>query len=63
LGVLVPAIVLFVWLAIKSDILRDAGPQPEGKDDNDRPNRKTFSLSRTQMAFWFFLVIASYVFI
>jgi cell division protein FtsL len=63
LGILVAAVVLFVWLVIKSDILRDAGPQPEGKDDKDRPNRKTFSLSRTQMAFWFFLVIASYVFI
>lgn len=63
LGILVAAVVLFVWLAIKSDILRDAGPQPEGKDDKDRPNRKTFSLGRTQMAFWFFLVIVSYVFI
>ncbi len=63
LGILVAAVVLFVLLAIKSDILRDAGPQPEGKDDKDRPNRKTFSLGRTQMAFWFFLVIASYVFI
>ena len=63
LGILVFAIVLFVWLAIKSDILRDAGQQPEGKDGNGRPHRKTFSLSRTQMAFWFFLVIASYVFI
>lgn len=63
LGILASAIVLFVWLAIKSDLLRDAGPQPEGKDDNGRPNRKTFSLGRTQMAFWFILVIASYVFI
>ncbi len=42
---------------------QSAGPQPEGKDENGRPNRKTFSLSRTQMAFWFFLVIVSYVFI
>ena len=63
LGMLVAAIVLFVWLAIKSDLLRDAGPQPEGKDINGKPFRKTFSLGRTQMAFWFLLVIASYVFI
>ncbi|MCR4289893.1 MAG: hypothetical protein NUV86_06505, partial [Candidatus Scalindua sp.] len=63
LGMLVAAAVLVVWLAIKSDLLRDAGPQPEGKDDNGRPYRKTFSLGRTQMAFWFLLVIGSYVFI
>jgi hypothetical protein len=63
LGMLVAAAVLIVWLAIKSDLLRDAGPQPEGKDDNGRPYRKTFSLGRAQMAFWFFLVIGSYVFI
>lgn len=62
-GILVAAIVLFVWLAIKSDMLRDAGPQPEGVDAQKSLNRKTFSLGRTQMAFWFFLVIASYVFI
>ena len=63
LGMLVAAAVLIVWLAIKSDLLRDAGPQPEGVDALKRPNRKTFSLGRAQMAFWFFLVIGSYVFI
>lgn len=46
----------FIWLAKDSDILRDAGPPPAGA-------RKTFSLGRTQMAFWFFLVVASYAFI
>jgi hypothetical protein len=50
-----------IQLAIKSDILRDAGDptlDPKGK-----PLPKAYSLSRFQMAFWFVLVIASYVFI
>ncbi len=51
------AIALFWWLACKSDIIRDTGPQPAGN------NRKPFSLARTQIALWFFVVIISYVFI
>ncbi len=51
------AIALFGWLACKSDIIRDTGPQPGGD------LRKPFSLARTQMALWFFVVIISYVFI
>ena len=51
------AITLFWGLAYKSDIIRDTGPQPEGG------HRKPFSLARTQMALWFFVVIISYVFI
>ncbi len=54
---------LFVMLAVYSDMLRDAGPQPAGHNIRGKRNRKTFSLARTQMAAWFFLVIASYVFI
>jgi hypothetical protein len=54
---------LFWWLAVKSDIIRDTGPQPEGLDKRGKPNRKTFSLARTQMAFWFFSIVISCIFI
>jgi hypothetical protein len=47
---------LFLWLARRSNILRDTGPPPA---TGERP----FSISRTQMAFWFFLVILCYPFI
>ena len=57
------AIGFFWWLAYKSDIIRDTGPQPDGKDGKGKTNRKPFSLARTQMAFWFFIVVISYVFI
>src|SRR5205823_4631297 len=57
------AIGVFWWLAWCSDIIRDAGPQPEGFDKRGKPNRKRYSLARTQMAFWFFIIAASYVFI
>jgi hypothetical protein len=49
-------LVFFVWLSQASDVLRDAGPTPA-------TGRKTFSLGRSQMAFWFLLVVASYLFI
>jgi hypothetical protein len=49
--------VLFGRLAARSDILRSAGPPPGGN------LRKPFSLGRTQMAVWFFVAIASYVFL
>jgi LEA14-like dessication related protein len=57
------AIALFWWLAFKSDIIRDTGPQPKGKNSKGKPNRKPYSLARAQMACWFFVVIISYVFI
>lgn len=57
------AIALFWWLSYKSDIIREPGPQPEGTDKKGMPNRKPYSLARTQMAFWFFVIIISYVFI
>jgi hypothetical protein len=50
------AFLLFIVLAIKSNMLRDGQPAPGEL-------RKPYSLARTQMAFWFFLVIASYLFI
>jgi hypothetical protein len=49
-------IVLLLWLAIKSDILRDSGPSPVG-------DRKPFSLARFQMAFWFMIVVGAFFFI
>jgi hypothetical protein len=48
---------LFLWLAAKSDVLRDVGPQPPA------PARQPFSLARCQMAFWFFLVVGSFILI
>lgn len=59
----VAALVLFFWLAVVSDLLRDDGPRPEGVNKKGRPNRRPFSLGRTQMAFWFFIAIVCYVFI
>jgi hypothetical protein len=56
--------VLFVFLlaafwalAVQSDLLRDPGPDPAAG------GRKAYSLSRMQAAVWFFLILASYVFI
>lgn len=63
MGSFAAAIALFWWLAYKSDIIREPGPQPEGTDNKGIPNRKPYSLARTQMAFWFFVIIISYVFI
>jgi hypothetical protein len=57
------AFVFFGWLVIKSDLLRDDVPEPVGLDRKGKPNRKPFSLGRSQMAFWFFIVITCYVFI
>jgi len=56
-------IIIFLWLACKSDIIRDTGPQPKSLNDKGKVNRKKFSLGRTQMAFWFFTITAGYVFI
>jgi hypothetical protein len=53
---LVVVLALLVWLARVSNIIRDSGPEP-------KQGRRTFSLGRTQMAFWFVLVLASYLLI
>ena len=47
----------FSRLARESDVLRDAGtaPTPGGT--------KTYSLARVQMAFWFFMILSSYILI
>lgn len=46
-----------VELARQSNLLRDSGKPPETGE------KITFSLARSQMAFWFVLVVTSYVFI
>jgi len=48
------ALLLFLFLAGRTDLIRDTTSRlrPDG--------RNPFSLARTQMAFWFFLVAASY---
>src|SRR5678810_183592 len=45
---------LLLWLVRKTNIIREPGPPPApGK-------RRPYNLGRAQMAFWFFLVYASY---
>jgi hypothetical protein len=57
LTVLAIVAVVFWSLAIQSNLLRDPGATPgPGK-------RLPYSLSRTQAAWWFFIVLASYLFI
>lgn len=46
-------LVLFVWLARTTNLIREAGPSVPGK-------LRPYNLGRTQMAFWFFLVYVSY---
>jgi hypothetical protein len=53
---------LFLRLAAESDIIRETGPPPR-PDKNGRIPRKAFSLARTQMAWWTFLVIAGFILI
>jgi len=48
-------LILFLWLARKTNIIREPGPNPVGG------KLKPYNLGRTQMAFWFFLIYASYV--
>jgi hypothetical protein len=45
---------LLLWLARKTNIIREPGAPISGK-------RRPYNLGRAQMAFWFFLIYASYV--
>jgi hypothetical protein len=46
---------LLIWLAKKTNIIREPGPPPSpGK-------KRPYNLGRAQMAFWFFLIYASYI--
>ena len=48
-------LVILIWLAKTTNLIRETGTCPiPGK-------LKPFNLGRTQMAFWFFLIIASYL--
>ncbi|HXH38870.1 MAG TPA: hypothetical protein VNN08_09605 [Thermoanaerobaculia bacterium] len=52
---LIIVLIAFFWLASKRDILRD-GPPVNG-------NRQPYSLGKSQMAWWFFLIIIGFVMI
>lgn len=56
------AVVLFIRYARNSDIIRDTGTLPAAADGTSAP-RKSYSLARTQMALWTFIVAAAMVFI
>lgn len=47
---------IFIWLCRGTSLIRSGSPAVP-------PNQRPYSLSLFQMAFWFFLVIASYVFL
>lgn len=51
-------IILFLWLARDTDIIRDSNPPLPDKD-----KRKPYSLAKLQASVWFFLVVASFLFI
>ena len=48
-------LILFLWLARTTSIIREPGPKPAGG------KLRPYNLGRAQMAFWFFLIYASYV--
>lgn len=53
--VILGTLILFIYLARTTNIVRDQGPRPEtGK-------YRPYNLGRVQMAFWFFLISISYV--
>jgi len=55
LAVILVTLTLLLWLVRKTNIIREPGPPPApGK-------RRPYNLGRAQMAFWFFLIYASYV--
>lgn len=59
----VAAFLIFLWLAIRKDILREPGLEPTQPKNAKHPVLRQYSLARCQMAFWFFIVIVSYVLI
>ncbi len=55
LVIILVTLALLLWLVRKTNIIREPGPPPApGK-------QRPYNLGRTQMAFWFFLIYASYV--
>jgi hypothetical protein len=51
----------FIKLSACSNIIRDLGPAPP--ESSAKKITKAFSIGRTQMAFWFFLIVASYIYL
>ncbi len=63
LGIFLVLMAAFLYLAVKSDLLRGMGPQPGLTPDPRQQPRKPFSLGRCQMAWWLFVILAAYLFI
>lgn len=61
LGLLLLLVAIF-YLAHRSDIFRDSGPEP-ASEGNGKTGRRPYSLARCQLAFWFFLVVSSFLFL
>ncbi|HEX7774250.1 MAG TPA: hypothetical protein VF435_17625, partial [Pyrinomonadaceae bacterium] len=55
LAVILSTLALLLWLVRKTNIIREPGPPPAPGQ------RRPYNLGRAQMAFWFFLIYASYV--
>lgn len=60
---LIIAVIIFLLFALFSNLIRDPGPEDARVKRWSRRFRRPFSLARTQMAVWFFVIIACYVFI
>ena len=54
--VVVLTVIVLVQLSRKTDLIRDMTPHPPPSGQ-----RRPYNLGRTQMAFWFFLILTSYV--
>jgi len=54
--IIVLGVVLFFWMCLRTSLIRSGSATVD-------PMRRPYSLSLFQMAFWFFLVIAGYVFV
>src|SRR6185295_10478843 len=54
-AIVLVTLILLIWLAQRTNIIREPGPKPPGG------KLRPYTLGRTQMAFWFFLVYSSYL--
>jgi len=54
-AIVLVTLILLIWLAQRTNIIREPGPKPPGG------KLRPYNLGRTQMAFWFFLVYSSYL--
>lgn len=60
---LIALLIAVVVLARKTSLLRDDGPAIGENRKGEETDELSYSLGRCQMAFWFFLVITSFIFI